>query len=164
MYKRQFLVYFEVNLEDEKSELVKSTQELNNGSLSKMGFTKIGGKWISKDGDLGASSSATADHEEDEHAADMDFQHEDQPEAHQDDGPSVGAVNQEERMQTMSPFERFMVNRLDNFAENQRNLHDLCVSNFQRIDNRFDSMDARFMTLDEQIEAVQNQIFDLSID
>ena len=56
---------------------------------------------------------------------------------------------------------RLMVNRLDSFAENQRNLHDLCVSNFQRIDNRFDSMDARFMTLDEQIEAVQNQIFDL---
>ena len=29
------------------------------------------------------------------------------------------------------------------------------------IDTRFDNMDARFMTLDEQIEAVQNQIFDL---
>jgi len=42
----KFLLYFEVNLEDETSKLVKSTQELNNGSLSKMGFTKIGGKWI----------------------------------------------------------------------------------------------------------------------
>ena len=51
--------------------------------------------------------------------------------------------------------------RLDGFAENQRNLHDLCVRNFQSIDNRFNSMDARFMILDEQIEAVQNQIFDL---
>jgi len=61
----------------------------------------------------------------------------------------------------MSPFERLMVNRLDSFGENQRNLHDLCVSNFHRIDNRFDNMDARFMTLDEQIEAVPNQIFDL---
>jgi len=157
----KFLLYFEVNLEDETSELVKSTQELNNGSLSKMGFTKVGGKWISKDGDLGASSSATTDLEEGEHVDDMDFQREDQPETHQDDGPSAGAESQEERMQTMSPFERLMVNRLDSFAENQRNLHDLCVSNFQRIDNRFDSMDARFMTLDEQIEAVQNQIFDL---
>ena len=44
-----------------------------------MGFTKVGGKWISKDGDLGASSSAAADHEQDEQAADMDFQHEDLP-------------------------------------------------------------------------------------
>jgi len=61
----------------------------------------------------------------------------------------------------MSPFERFMVNRLDSFAENQMNLHDLCVSNFQSIDSRFNRMDARFMTLDEQIEAVQNHIFDL---
>jgi len=76
-----------------------------------MGFT-------SKDGDLGASSSVVVDHEEDEHAADMDFQHEDLPEAHQDVGPSVGAENQEEGMQTMSPFERFIVNRLDSFAEN----------------------------------------------
>ena len=91
----------------------------------------------------------------------MDFQHEDLPEAHQDVGPSAGAENQEERMQTMSPFESLMVNRLDSFAENQRNLHDLCVSNFQRIDNRFDNMDAHFMTLDEQIEVVQSQIFDL---
>ena len=157
----KFLLYFEVKLEDETSELVKSTQELNNGSLSKMGFTKVGGKWISKDGDFGASSSAAVDHEQDEHAADMDFQHEDLPEAHQDAGPTVGAGNQEERMQSMSSFEELMMNRLDSFAENQRNLHDLCTSNFQRIDNRFDSMDARFMTLDEQIEAVQNQIFDL---
>ena len=125
-----------------------------------MGFTKVGGKWISKDGDLGASSSAAADVEQDE-PADMDVQHEDPPEDYQDAGPSADAGNQEERMQTMSPFERLMVNRLDSFAENQRNLHDLCVSNFQRIDNRFDSMDARFMTLDEQIEAVQNKIFDL---
>ena len=157
----KFLLYFEVNLEDETSELVKSTQELNNGSLSKMGFTKVGGKWISKDGDLGASSSVAADHEEDEHAANMDFQHEDLPEAHQDAEPSAGAGNQEERMPTMSFFQRYMINRLDGFAENQRNLHDLCVSNFQSFDNRFDNMDARFMTLDKQIEAIQNQIFDL---
>ena len=72
----KFLLYFEVNLEDETSELVKSTQELNNGSLSKMGFTKVGGKSISKDGDLGASSSGAADLEQDE-PADMDVQHED---------------------------------------------------------------------------------------
>ena len=64
-------------------------------------------------------------------------------------------------MQTISPFERLMMNRFDSFAENQRSLHDLCVRNFQRIDTRFDNMDARFMTLDEQIEVVQNQIFDL---
>jgi len=49
---------------------------------------------------------------------------------------------------TMSSFERYMVNRLDSFAENQRNLHDLCISNFQSIDNRFNSMNAHFMNLD----------------
>jgi len=54
-----------------------------------------------------------------------------------------------------------MVDRLDGLAENQRNLHDLCVTNFQNIDNRFQSMDTHFQTLDEQIEVVQNQIFEL---
>ena len=53
----KFLNYFEVNLEDETSDLVKSTHEVNNGSLSKMGFTKINGRWVSKDGEQGGSSS-----------------------------------------------------------------------------------------------------------
>ena len=44
----KFLLYFEVNLEDETFELIKSTQELNNGSLSKMGFTKIGANGLAK--------------------------------------------------------------------------------------------------------------------
>jgi len=121
----KFLLYFEVNLEDESSELVKSTQEINNGSLSKMGFTKINGKWVSKEGDHGASSSvATADFDEEDQAADMDFNHEEQPETNLGVGTSAG--NQGDEMSSMSSFERYMVNRLDGFAENQRNLHDLC--------------------------------------
>jgi len=61
----------------------------------------------------------------------------------------------------MSSFESYMVNKLDGFAENQRNLHDLCVTSFHKFDNRFQSMDKHFQTLDEQIEAVQNQLFEL---
>jgi len=53
----------------------------------------------------------------------------------------------------MQPFERLMVNRMDNFADDQRSLHDLCAT-------RFNSMDARFHNLDEQIEVVQNQLFE----
>ena len=53
----KFLNYFEVDLEEEQTEVVKSSLEVNNGSLNKMGFTKIGGKWVSKDGDQGSSSS-----------------------------------------------------------------------------------------------------------
>ena len=148
------------SLKDETSELVKSTQEMNNGSLSKMGFTKISGKWVSKDGDHGASSSAAAaDFDEEDQAADMEFHQEKQPETNL--GAGISAGNQGDEMPSMSSFERYTVNRLDGFAENQRNLHDLCVSNFQSIYNRFNSMDTWFMILDEQIEAVQNQIFEL---
>jgi len=61
----------------------------------------------------------------------------------------------------MSHFERFMVNRMDNFAENQRNLHEFCATNFHNIGDRFQSMDTHFQNLDEHIEVVQNQLFEL---
>ena len=89
----------------------------------------------------------------------MDFDNEEQPATNFDVGTS--ARHQGDGIPSMSSFERYMVDRLDGFAENQRNLHDLCVTNFQNIDNRLQSMDTRFQTLDEQIEVVQNQIFEL---
>ena len=60
----KFLHYFEVNIEEELAEIIKPSSEINNGSLSKMGFTKIGGRWVSKDGDQ-ASPSGTHDEETD---------------------------------------------------------------------------------------------------
>ena len=90
-------------IEDETSELVKSTQEVNNGSLSKMGFTKINGRWVSKDGDHGGSSSAaTADFDEEDHAADMDIQNEEQPATNFDAGTSAG--HQRDEIPFMSSF------------------------------------------------------------
>ena len=130
---------------------------INKGNL---GVVEDFNKWVSKDDDHGASSSAAAiDFDEEDQAADMDFHHEEQPETNFGVGTSAG--NQGDEMSSMSSFKRYMVSRLDGFAENQMNLHDLCVSNFQSIDNRFNSMDTRFMTLDEQIEAVHDQIFEL---
>ena len=157
----KFLLYFEVNLEDETSELVKSTLEVNNGSVSKMGFTKINGRWVSKDGEHGISSSAAQaeNDDEDQDGADMNVQDAKQPAI--DFGVGTSASLQGDGIHSMSSFERYMVNRPDGFAENQRNLHDLCVSNFQNFDNRFQSMDTRLLTLDEQIEVVQNQIFEI---
>ena len=157
----KFLHYFEVNLECETSELVKSTFEVNNESLSKMGFTKINGKWVSKDGEQGGSLSGLhVEHgEEDQEDVDMDIPDAKQPATDFGVGTSVG--HQGDRTPSMSSFERYMVNKLDGFAENQRNLHDLCVSNFQNFDNRFQSMDTHFQTLDEHIEVVQNYIFEL---
>jgi len=54
----KFLHYFEVDLEEELSEVVNPSSEINSGSLRKMGFTKIGGRWVSKDGDQAGSSGA----------------------------------------------------------------------------------------------------------
>ena len=100
----KFMLYFEVNLEDETSELVKSTQ-VNNSSLSKMGFTKINFRWVSKDGDHGGSSSVVVtDFDEEDQAADIDIHNEEQPATNFDAGSSVG--HQGDEIPSMSSFER----------------------------------------------------------
>jgi len=53
----------------------------------------------------------------------------------------------EERITSMSPFERLVVNRLDKFEHDQRTHHEFCV--------------AKFQSLNEKIEVVQNQLFEL---
>ena len=136
----KFLQYFEVDLEEKLFEIVKFTSEINNGSLSKMGFTKVDGRWVSKNGDQADSSSGAHAEEEDEVATTRD-----EPAAAGafEVGPS--SKHMDERITFMSPFERIMVNMM------------VCAVRFQ-------NMDARFQTLDEQIEAVHNQLFELQYD
>ena len=118
---------------------------------------------MSKDGDQGGSSSGVQAGQEEEDLDVAEGVGVDAQEEHvvADIGAGTSAGNQGERILSMSPFERFMVNRMDNFAENQRNLHELCATNFQNFDEKFQSMDTRFQNHDEQIEAVQNQLFEL---
>ena len=136
----KFLHYFEVNIEGELAEVIKPSSEINSGSLSKMGFTNIGGRWASKDGDQDGPSGTNEDDEPEEAAM------QDEPAtATQEDDHNETTMG--ERMTTMSPFERLMINRMDTFADNQTNLYDMCES-------RFSNMDIRFSKLDEQIEEV----------
>jgi len=146
----KLLHHFEVNLEEDLSAVVKSSHEVNNGYLRKMGFTKIGGKWVSKDGDqVGSLSGIHAEDDEGEPAATGYHAEEGNagPGGAYDTGP---AGNMGERITSMSPFERLMLSRMDNFADEQRSHHELCV--------------ARFQNLEEQIEVVQNQLFELQYD
>jgi len=94
----KFLSYFEVDIEGELAEIIKPSSEINRGSLSKIGFTKIGGRWVSKDGDQ-AGPSATNESDEHEEAATQDEPAETQEADHND-------AYMGERMTTMSPFER----------------------------------------------------------
>jgi len=143
----KFLHYFEVDIEGELAKVIKPSREINSGSLSKMGFTKIGGRWVSKDDDQ-AGPSGTNEGDETE-ATTM----QDEPAAETQEGVHHN-INMDERMLNMSYFERQMINRMDTFADNQRNLYEMCES-------RFTNMDTRFSTLDEQIEEVQRQILEL---
>jgi len=146
----KFLHYFEVDIEGELAEVIKPSSEINSGSLSKMGFTKIGGRWVSKDGDQ-AGPSGTNEGDETEEATMQD-----EPVAETKEGEHHD-INMDEKMPNMSSFERLMINRMDTFADNQRNLYEMSES-------KFNNMDTRFSTLDEQIEEVQRQILELQFE
>ena len=126
----KFLHYFEVDIEGELAKIIKPSSEINSGSLRKMGFTKISGKCVSKDGDQ-ADPSGTNDGEEPEATTNQEELAVETHEAGLSDGYKG------ERMTSMSPFERLMINRMDTFAENQRNVHGLCELMFNHMDSRF---------------------------
>ena len=150
----KFLHYFEIDLEEELSEVVKPSHEVNNGSLSNMGFTKIGGKWVSKDGEQGGSSSGNhaEDDGDDQVVANVEDDRVDEHQTgerdHRNDvlgeayGASPSTGNVDDRISSMTPFERLVINHMDSFTYDQRNHHEFCM--------------ARFQNLDEQIEVVQN--------
>jgi len=143
----KLLHYFEVDIEGELAEIIKPSSEINNGSLSKMGFTKIGGRWVSKDGDQ-ASPSGINDEDEAAEPATTDYA---------TPNTDVGG----EGITSMTSFERLMLNRMDSFVEQQNNLYEMSQNRFQQFDQNFQGLDARFENLDEQIKVIQNQISDL---
>jgi len=126
----KFLNFFEVNLQEELTKVVKGSHEINNGSLSKMGFTKIGGKWVNKDGDQVGSSSGAHAEDGDEEQTDVvvdgggaGFQ------AREEDvGPSVGIMG--DRITSITPFERLVLRRMNDLADEQRSHHEFCVARF----------------------------------
>jgi len=60
-----------VDIEGELSKVIKPSSEINSGSLSKIRFTKIGGRWLSKEGDH-AGPSGTIDGDEPKEVATQD--------------------------------------------------------------------------------------------
>jgi len=52
----------------ELAKVIKPSSEINSGSHSKMGFTKIGGRWVSKDSDQAGPSGRNEGDEPEEEA------------------------------------------------------------------------------------------------
>ena len=125
-----FVHYFEVDIQGGLAEVIKPSSEINSGSLCKMGFTKIGGRWVSKDGDQ-AGPSGTNEGDELEEAAKQD-----EPTAKTQEGEHHN-INMDERMPIMSSFERLMINRMDTFVDNQRNQHEMWELRLNNMDTHF---------------------------
>jgi len=157
----KFMHYFEIDLEEELSEMVKPSHEVKNGSLSKMGFIQVGGKWVSKDGEQDGSSSGnqTEANEDDQAAANTEDDGVDEHQTRNGDqgndvpgetyGASLSIGIMDDRITFMTPFETLMITHMDNLAHDERNHHEFCV--------------AKFQNLDEQIEVVQNQLLSSSM-
>jgi len=86
-----------VDIEGELVEVIKPSGEINSGSLSKIGFTKIGGRWVSKDGDQAGPSGTNEGDEPEEAAMQDESAVETQKGEHHD-------INMDERMPIMSSF------------------------------------------------------------
>jgi len=126
----KFLQYFEIELEEELSEVVKPSNEINNGSLSKMGFIKVGSKCVSKDEKQVGLSCENQSGADDERQAEQDDQGTMSPNEQVADetyrvGPSAGNVD--EYTIFMSHFEKLMINRSDNMTCDQRNHYEFCA-------------------------------------
>jgi len=113
-----------------------------------MCFTKIGGKWVSKDGDqVGSSSGAHAKDGGEEKAdivvvgGDVD----DGFHAGDDDvGPSARIIV--EHITFISPFKTLMLIMMDNFADEQKSHHEFCVPRFQNLDGRLKLFKISFLS------------------
>ena len=95
----KFFQYFEVDLEEELSELVKPSHEINNGSLRKMGFIKVGNKLVSKEEEQVGPSCEDQARQIDEQQAEQDDQDIENPNEQAADetyevGPSAGNADE----------------------------------------------------------------------
>jgi len=78
---------------------------------------------VSKDGDKAGPSGINDEDEVVEPAA-TDYA-----------GPNIDVGG--ERITLMTSFERLMLNRMDNFDEQQNNLYEMCQNRFQQFDQNF---------------------------
>ena len=96
----KFLQYFEVDLNEELSEVVKPSHKINNGSLNKMMFIKVDNKWVSKEEEQAGPSLGSNRKINDQVEPDVGDQVEQgvgnqtgqDTSANDEDGPSVGVA------------------------------------------------------------------------
>jgi len=137
----RFLEHFEVDLDDEVTEMVKPNSEISHFTLRKLGLMKVNGKWQSNDqGDEEEDQGEEQEAGPSQPAANDTAE---QPMFHED----YAMVPYEEPVQRGEPFsyfERMVLGRLDSLATTQR--------------DHFELSAARFQHLDDQIEAIQDQL------
>jgi len=130
--------YFGIDVTNERNDPIKAVSEIENSTLTKMGFHKVEDNWV-----VLKSKNPQAEHE----ASNLNSE---------DDSPATQSVHEEVaanaivayqtpkyRGEPMTMFERQVLYRLDVMSAEQRAY--------------FETTQARFQQLDDQIEGVQAQ-------
>ena len=108
----RMLEFFEVDLVDELVENLKTTSEINQSMLNRIGLQKVNGAWTYKGGDSeGVGSSGVAGQE-------------DAKLPHTTKAPMLPFVPPPPHQEPMTSFERLMISRMDIITEEQVTHHE----------------------------------------
>ena len=131
--------YFGVDVANERNDPIKAISEINNSTLTKMGFHKIEGKWVVLKG-----KDPQAEHE----ASNLHNVDEDEAVPMEDDSPATQSVHEEVatnvivayqspeyRGEPMSMFERQVLYRLVVMSVEQRAYFETTQARFQHLDD-----------------------------
>ena len=136
--------YFGVDVTNERNDPIKVVSEIDNSTLTKMGFHKIEEKWV-----VLKEKDPQAGHKDEDEAVPMDDDSLATQSEHEEVAANAIVAYQapEYRGEPMSLFERQVLYRLDVMSAEQRAY--------------FETTHARFQHLDDQIEGVQAQLAEL---
>ena len=122
------LEFFEVDLVDKLVENLKTTSEINQSMLNRIGLQKLNGTWTYKGGDGKEARSSGVAGQEDAELPDTTTTH------------MLPFVSPAPHQEPITSFEKLMISRMDNITEEQRVHHEYCVTHFTQLHQQIDDI------------------------
>jgi len=139
----KFIDYFEIDVEDEIIEEVKTVNQISAPNLTKIGLVKLKNKkWVSKadEGTTDEDNEEESTEEESEESADeADMEH-DQA------GMTTETPIADAGQDYFAGFEQRMFNQLNNMQDQHHVHHEYCQTHFQLIETQVDDIQSKIGT------------------
>jgi len=143
----KFIDYFEIDVEDEIVEEVKTLNQISTTNLTKIGLVKLKNKkWICK-----ADEGIADDDNEEESTEGESEESEDEADEANTDHNQAGMASETPTAAAgqdyFAGFEQRMFNQLSNMQDQHRVHHEYCQRHFQIIENQVDDIQSKIGTL-----------------